>query len=99
MATARAKAKALVEAAQAEGDALITAAQAGASKADEAYAEAWNASKDAGWAPAQLRAMGYAKPPVGRRPAPGGAGASVVKDATGSSSSNVDDGERNVDVA
>lgn len=64
MTEARSKARALVEAAQAEGEALVAAAEAEAGKADEVYAAAWNAGKDAGWSPAQLRTMGYPKPPV-----------------------------------
>lgn len=79
--TARAKAATLIEAAHAEGAALITSAQADASTADDAYAAAWNASKQAGWTPAQLRAMGYPKPPAGRRPtsiAPSDAGTDSV---------------------
>ena len=65
-------AKALVEAARADGRALITAAQADADQADTMYAAAWTAGKAAGWPPAQLRAMGYPKPPA-RRPTPTGA--------------------------
>lgn len=53
---------------KAEGAAIVAAAEAEASTADDAYAAAWNAGKDAGWSPAQLRSMGYAKPPVTRRP-------------------------------
>ena len=44
----------------------VAAAEAEAGEAGEAYAAAWNAGKDAGWSPAQLRAMGYAKPPTAR---------------------------------
>lgn len=79
VAAARDRAKALVEAAQAEGAALVAAVEAEASHADEAYAAAWNASKDAGWNPAQLRSMGYAKPPATRRSAPI-AGATATSD-------------------
>lgn len=77
VAAARAKAQAIVEAAQAEGAALVAAAEAEAGKAGEAYAAAWSAGKDAGWAPAQLRAMGYAKPPPSRRGPPAPAGAAL----------------------
>ncbi len=87
---ARSKARALVEAAQAEGEALVAAAEAEAGKADEVYAAAWNAGKDAGWSPAQLRAMGYAKPPVARRSAPV---RPAVADQAGSAASSQSDGD------
>ena len=60
----RAKATALLDAAHADGAALISAAQAKAAQAHATYAAAWHASKDAGWTPAQLRSMGYTKPPA-----------------------------------
>ena len=70
VAAARAKAKTLVEAAEVEGAALIATAEAEAAKADDTYAVAWHASKDAGWNPVQLRGMGYARPPAARRGTP-----------------------------
>lgn len=76
VAAARVKAEAIIEAAQAEGAALVAAAQAEAGEAGKAYAAAWNAGKDAGWSPAQLRAMGYAKP-SSRRGSAGPSGANM----------------------
>ena len=70
VAAARAKAKALVDVAHAEGAALIAAADLDAVRADDTYAAVWHASRDAGWNPVQLRTMGYAKPPITRRTTP-----------------------------
>jgi hypothetical protein len=49
---------------------VVQAAEAEASAAGETYTAAWNAAKDAGWTPAQLRSMGYSKPPASRKTAP-----------------------------
>lgn len=60
----------IIEAARREAAAVVEAAEAEASAAGETYTAAWNAAKDAGWTPAQLRSMGYSKPPASRKTAP-----------------------------
>ena len=69
VAEARETDTALIAAAQAAGAALVAAGEADAAQADDNYATAWHASRDAGWNPVQLRSMGYAKPPAARRSA------------------------------
>ena len=67
---ARVKAEGIIEAARREATALIEDAERDAATAAETYAAAWAAAKQAGWTPAQLRAMGYDKPPTPRKPTP-----------------------------
>lgn len=68
--TAHAKGESIIEAARREAAAVVQAAEVEASAAGESYTAAWNAAKDAGWTPAQLRSMGYSKPPASRKTAP-----------------------------
>ncbi len=68
--TARTKGESIIEAARREAAAVVQAAEAEASAAGETYTAAWNAAKDAGWTPAQLRTMDYTKPPAARKTAP-----------------------------
>ena len=68
--TARAKGEVIIEAANREAAAVVEAAVVEASAAGETYTAAWDAAKDAGWTPAQLRSMGYSKPPAARKTAP-----------------------------
>ena len=64
---AQTKAEAILATARREAAAVIEAAEGEAVTAREAYATAWTAAKDAGWTPAQLRSMGYDKPPTARK--------------------------------
>ena len=50
----------LVTAAQAEAAALLDTAQAGVRQADQRYADLYGAATAAGWAPADLTALGFA---------------------------------------
>lgn len=79
--TARAKGEAIIEAARREAAAVVEAAVVEASAAGESYTAAWNAAKDAGWTPAQLRSMGYSKPPATRKTAPRTSTAGVASTA------------------
>ena len=55
-----------------------------ATEADTGYAAAWRAATTAGWAPVQLRGMGYPRPVTPRRRAAAAAPAEpVVAAATG----------------
>lgn len=54
-------------AARREAAELIKTAENDAAAASDTYASAWTAAKDAGWTPAQLRSMGYDKPPATRK--------------------------------
>jgi len=58
------KGRQLLEAAQLEAAALLDRARAQVAEADTGYASAWQGARDAGWAPAQLRGMGYPAPPA-----------------------------------
>ena len=58
------KGRQLLKAAQLEAAALLDRAQAQVAEADTGYASAWQAARTAGWAPAQLRGMGYTAPPA-----------------------------------
>ncbi len=66
---ARAKAATIVEAARREAAAVIAFAEHEEAAAAQTYAAAWSAARDAGWTPAQLRSMGYGKPPTSRKAA------------------------------
>lgn len=65
--TAKNKAEEIRRAAETEAAAVITDAEQHVTTANTTYAAAWNAAKSAGWTPAQLRSMGYTKPPTQRR--------------------------------
>ena len=56
------KGRQLLEAAQLEAAALLDRARAQVAEADTGYASAWQGARDAGWALAQLRGMGYPAP-------------------------------------
>jgi|NGEPerStandDraft_6_1074524.scaffolds.fasta_scaffold40997_2 hypothetical protein len=63
VAAAAEKGRQVVEAAQlVEAAALLDRAQAQVAETDTGYASAWQGARDAGWAPAQLRGMGYPAP-------------------------------------
>ena len=65
VAAAAEKGRQVVEAAQlVEAAALLDRAQAQVAETDTGYASAWQGARDAGWAPAQLRGMGYPAPPA-----------------------------------
>ena len=61
------KAAEIMAAATAEVDKLRAAHTAAVEQADQAYAEAWQAARDAGWSNAQLSGMGYRRPTGTRR--------------------------------
>lgn len=65
--TAKTKAEEIRRAAETEAAAVIADAEQHVTIANTTYATAWNAAKTAGWTPAQLRSMGYTKPPTQRR--------------------------------
>jgi hypothetical protein len=46
---------------------VVDRARQEATEADTGYAAAWRAATTAGWAPAQLRGMGYPRPAAPRR--------------------------------
>ena len=50
---------------------MVDGARQEATEADTGYAAAWRAATTAGWAPAQLRGMGYPRPVTPRRRAGG----------------------------
>ena len=60
-------AREIVRAAEAEAAAVVDRARQEATEADTGYAAAWRAATTAGWAPAQLRGMGYPRPVTPRR--------------------------------
>jgi len=64
---AKNKADEIRRAAETEAAAVIADAAQQVTTANTTYAAAWNAAKTAGWTPAQLRTMGYTKPPTQRR--------------------------------
>jgi len=65
------RAREIVRAAEAEAAAVVDRARCEATEADTGYAAAWRAATTAGWAPAQLRGMGYPRPVTPRRRAGG----------------------------
>jgi len=64
---AKNKADEIRRSAETEAAAVIAVAEQQVTTASTTYAAAWNAAKTAGWTPAQLRTMGYTKPPTQRR--------------------------------
>ena len=62
VAAAANRARQIIEAAHQEADAVVQAAEAEQLEADGVYATAWTDARQAGWSPAQLRGMGYARP-------------------------------------
>jgi hypothetical protein len=64
----RAEAAGAIAAAAERAREIVRAAEA---EADTGYAAAWRAATTAGWAPAQLRGMGYPRPVTPRRRAGG----------------------------
>jgi hypothetical protein len=71
IAAAAERAREIVRAAEAEAAAVVDRASQEATEADTGYAAAWRAATTAGWAPAQLRGMGYPRPVTPRRRAGG----------------------------
>ena len=71
IAAAAERAREIVRAAEAEAAAVVDRARQEATEADTGYATAWRAATAAGWAPAQLRGMGYPRPATPRRRAGG----------------------------
>jgi hypothetical protein len=67
IAAAAENAREIVRAAEAEAAAVVDRARQEATEADTGYATAWRAATTAGWAPAQLRGMGYPRPAAPRR--------------------------------
>ena len=67
IAAAAENAREIVRAAEAEAAAVVDRARQEATEADTGYAAAWRAATTAGWAPAQLRVMGYPRPSTPRR--------------------------------
>src|SRR5664280_155098 len=67
IAAAAERAREIVRAAKAEAAAVVDRARQEATEADTGYAAAWRAATTAGWAPAQLRGMGYPRPVTPRR--------------------------------
>ena len=65
--TAKDRADEIRRAAETEAATVIADAEQHVTTANTTYAAAWNAAKSAGWTPAQLRSMGYTKPPTQRR--------------------------------
>ena len=61
------RAREIVRAAEAEAAVVVDRARQEAIEADTGYAAAWRAATTAGWAPAQLRGMGYPRPSTPRR--------------------------------
>ena len=61
-----------------------------AAEADTGYAAAWRAATTAGWAPAQLRGMGYPRPSTPRRRAAAPASAEPVPGAAHSPAAAAD---------
>jgi len=62
--TAKDRADEIRRAAETEAATVIADAEQHVTTANTTYAAAWNAAKSAGWTPAQLRSMGYTKPPT-----------------------------------
>ena len=84
IAAAAENAREIVRAAEAEAAAVVDRARQEATEADTGYAAAWRAATTAGWAPVQLRGMGYPRPVTPRRRAAAAAPAEpVVAAATG----------------
>jgi hypothetical protein len=75
------RAREIVRAAEAEAAAVVDRARQEATEADTGYAAAWRAATAAGWAPAQLRGMGYPRPSTPRRRAAAPASAEPVPGA------------------
>ena len=69
IAAAAERAREIVRAAEAA--VVVDRARQEATEADTGYAAAWRAATTAGWAPAQLRGMGYPRPATPRRHAGG----------------------------
>ena len=80
MALAR-RAEAAEAIAAAEAAAVVDRARQEATEADTGYAAAWRAATTAGWAPAQLRGMGYPRPVTPRRRAAAPAPAELTPSA------------------
>jgi hypothetical protein len=70
LAAARHKAEEVRAAANVQARELTERAEADVAEAARGYAAAWAAAKDAGWAPSQLRGMGYPPPPRSRTSRP-----------------------------
>jgi hypothetical protein len=81
IAAAAERAREIVRAAEAEAAAVVDRARQEATEADTGYAAAWRAATTAGWAPAQLRGMGYPRPVTPRRRAAAPAPAEPVPGA------------------
>src|SRR5664279_2226225 len=81
IATAAERAREIVRAPEAEAAAVVDRARQEATEADTGYAAAWRAATTAGWAPAQLRGMGYPRPVTPRRRAAAPASAEPVPGA------------------
>jgi len=71
IAAAAERAREIVRAAEAEAAVVVDRARQEATEADTGYAAAWRAATTVGWAPAQLRGMGYPRPVTPRRRAGG----------------------------
>src|SRR5664280_2535765 len=67
IAAAAENAREIVRAAEAEAAAVVDRARHEATEADTGYAAAWREATTVGWAPAQLRGMGYPRPVTPRR--------------------------------
>src|SRR5450756_601386 len=81
IAAAAERAREIVRAAEAEAAAVVDRARQEATEADTGYAAAWRAAITAGWAPAQLRGLGYPRPTTPRRRADAPAPAEPVPGA------------------